>query len=413
MKSRFFQDKWVPALALALSFLGLVFIYDAGIPLATSPSGAPGEFFRQAMYLGAAVIAYWAVILLGSRHLRSLSWMYVSLVFAGLLAVSIGPFSHTVGGSSRWIGIGQLRFQPSEFAKLATILLLAALLARLGPLRPLRRRPENWGAQLDVLFGRSLRWLWPTLAALVVPAAVILERDMGTGVISLCCIFVMLLVWGLQKRWVFATIVVGVMAMGFFAQHESYRSDRISSFLDRWSEANTYSIAYQTTEAEIGVARGGWFGQGLANGNAKHRLPVPTSDFIMVTVAEETGLIGATGLILLLGALVWRLLRLAERAPDAFGKLVVGGVATWITSQSFLNIVVANGSIPAVGIPLPFVSSGGSSLLALSIALAVCEMVSRPYVMRRKESSDEFAHDGRRHGRARVPGDRSRPRVPV
>src|SRR5262249_19776069 len=153
------------------------------------------------------------------------------------------------------------------------------------------------------------------------------------------------------------------------------RISRILNHDARWSEENIEGSGYQTTQSEAAMARGGLFGVGLGEGRAKHTLPAPTTDFIMTTVAEETGLVGALIRARPAGGISGRLMWLGRGTSDRFGKLVLGGTAGWIGVQACTNIAMANGFAPPIGVPMPFVSAGGSSLIALWMAVGACQSV--------------------------------------
>lgn len=176
--------------------------------------------------------------------------------------------------------------------------------------------------------------------------------------------------------------------------------DRILNHADRWSAENIEGIGYQTTQSEAAMASGGLMGVGLGEGRAKHKLPAPTTDFVMATVAEELGFVGSMVVLAIMGGLVWRLMVLSRSVEGQFGKLVLGGTASWIAVQSCTNMAMANGFAPPIGVPMPFVSAGGSSLLALWMAIGACQSVLRTS----PEEAEEHAsgRDRRWHRRPRV-----------
>lgn len=154
--------------------------------------------------------------------------------------------------------------------------------------------------------------------------------------------------------------------------------ERITSHTARWSAKNVDDQSYQTVQSELAMATGGVLGVGVGAGRAKHVLPATTTDFIMATVAEEFGLVGALAVMAVLAGLVLRLLMLAQRTAAPFARLVLAGTACWLGIQSCVNIMMANGFLPAIGIPVPFLSSGGSSLVALWLVLGICNSVLAP-----------------------------------
>jgi cell division protein FtsW len=210
----------------------------------------------------------------------------------------------------------------------------------------------------------------------------------------------MLVLGGVSRGSLLTLVSLGVLAVGLLVVLEPYRMERILHHGDRWSAENIEGIGYQTTQSEAAMASGGVFGVGLGEGRAKHTLPAPTTDFVMATVAEEAGLVGALTVTVLMGGIVWRMMVLARRTDDRFGKLVIGGVATWVGVQACTNVMMTNGFVPPIGVPMPFVSAGGSSLMALWMALGACQSVLRQG--RQEEAESASGRDRRWHRRPRV-----------
>jgi cell division protein FtsW (lipid II flippase) len=194
--------------------------------------------------------------------------------------------------------------------------------------------------------------------------------------------------------------LIALVGVGWLVTHETYRMDRIRHHMDRWAEENMDDIGWQTVQSEIGQAAGGVVGVGPGAGRAKHVLPAATTDFINATIGEEFGLIGMLGVLGVLGALAMRLFMAARQASSRFGGLVLIGLGSWIGIQTCVNVMMSNGLLPAIGIPMPFVSSGGSSLIALWLGIGIANSVLAP--ARVKEGAVEANRDGWGHRRTRL-----------
>jgi len=198
-----------------------------------------------------------------------------------------------------------------------------------------------------------------------------------------------------------AITVCGLIGGYGLVHSQGYRSDRIANHASRWTAQNIDDTSYQTVQSEYGMASGGLLGVGFGNGRAKHVMPAATTDFVLATVGEETGLVGTLAVLALLGGIVWRLVHNARRAPTEFGRLVCAGTAAWIGIQTTVNVMMANAFLPAIGIPLPFISSGGSSLLALWIVFGLCQTVLRPQLAAVAVSEEDADAAGSHRGRDR------------
>jgi cell division protein FtsW (lipid II flippase) len=185
----------------------------------------------------------------------------------------------------------------------------------------------------------------------------------------------MMVAGGVSGKSLWTIGLTVVLLAGVLVVDKPYRLNRFMSHGDRWSETKIDSIGYQTTRSETALAAGGLTGVGFGQGRAKHSLPEPTNDFIMATIGEEIGLVGSLMVMGLLGLIVWRLYHQGVRRVDRFERLFLVGCATWIGVQTVANIVVANGAVPVMGVPLPFFSAGGSSLAALWIAIGAAQAI--------------------------------------
>jgi cell division protein FtsW len=288
------------------------------------------------------------------RRLRKLGAPLAVLTLVLLVAVLVPGLGDTAGGSSRWIGLGMLKLQPSELMKLALVLFAADIVVR----RTDRSAPAK-------------QVIAPVMGVLVVSAALIIKQpDMGTAMVLSCTAFGILFMSGVDLVPLTKVMVAFGAIAAVFALSSSYRRDRILSFIN--PGAHQSGSGYQVWQSLIGLGSGHLFGLGLGGGREKWgTLPNAQTDFIFSVVGEELGLIGAIVIMGLFFALAWYGYRAAMRAPDRFGCLVAVGVTTWITSQAIINMGAVIGVLPVTGIPLPFISFGGSSLVISLAAVGI------------------------------------------
>ena len=347
-------DPWLIALVGVLTLLGLVMVYSASAVVAGEAYGNEMHFFtRQSLGLALGLGLCTAAALTPLRVLRRYRFALYVAVLAGLVLCFVPGIAHRANGASRWIGFGPLHFQPSEFAKIAVLLVVADVLDRYR------------GSVSDVR-------VIVRVCALPIPALalVLLEPDFGTTAIIAGLVGIMMFVAGIRLSHMAAAvgtgIVVGVPIMLF----EEYRLKRLTSFIDPWAASE--GDGYHVIQSWVAMHSGGPFGQGLGNSMAKlHFLPEPWTDFIAAVVAEELGLVGI--LVLLAGYLgiVWRGLSIARRASDAFGMLMAASLTSMIGLQAFFNLAVVMGLVPPKGLVLPFVSYGASALMAHLLSIGI------------------------------------------
>jgi cell division protein FtsW len=279
----------------------------------------------------------------------------------GLLFVVLLPgVGSNVNGSSRWLGVGMFSIQPSEFAKLAMLVFGADLLAR----------RSAWIHDSRV----TLR---PVMVAFCAMALLImLQPNLGTTIVIAAITFSILFVAGVPLRPLVGWGAAGTGAACVAAMGQSYRRARILAFLHPWNDP--LNTGYQTIQSQVSVASGGWFGVGLGASRAKWGfLPYAHTDFIFAIICEELGLVGAltvVGLFVLVGYLG---VRAGLQCTDPFGRLLAIGITTWLCVQAFVNIGAVIGVLPITGVPLPFISFGGSSLLATMAASGILLNVAR------------------------------------
>jgi cell division protein FtsW len=269
-------------------------------------------------------------------------------------------FSRPINGTRRWFGIGGFGMQPSELAKLAAIFFTALILER-------RRTRINE-------LGFSLVPIAIVVGGLV--GLILLQPDFGTAVSLLVVIGVMVFAAGISYRYLVGAGLLALPALYVIMMQADYRRRRLLTFMDPW--ADPLGDGFQIIQSLIAVGTGGVFGKGLMEGVQKlFYLPEPFTDFIFAVISEETGLVGASMVVLCFSVIAWRGLRTAMRAPDSFGAYLALGITMMLVLQAFVNISVVLGLLPTKGIPLPLVSNGGSSMLINLLGVGVLLNISQ------------------------------------
>lgn len=344
-----------------LALVGLVMVFSASSVASLSVYGSAWVVFgRQLAWMALAVAAF-AVASRFDYH-RWQRWsvplLVISLVLLALVLVpGVGIY---VSGSRRWLGVGALRFQPSEIAKIALLVFVADLVTRRS--------------------GEMHRWrrvLVPAMGVFLVMALLVMkEPDMDSTIVLGLLFGTVLLVGGLRMRDVASLVGIGGAVAALLAVTAGYRRARVFSFMDPFAQAT--GSGYQLAQSLIAIGSGGLTGMGLGASRQKWLfLPNAHTDFIFAIIGEELGLLGCLGVLALFAALaVWGTM-IAMRAPDRFGMLVAAGITAWITGQALINIGAVIGVLPVSGIPLPFVSFGGSSLLFTMLASGILANIAR------------------------------------
>ena len=349
------------ALVAVLSLIGLVMVLSASSVTALYEYGSSWYHFkRQLIWVTLGSVAMVIVMRVDYHWWRR----YTKLLLLGsgllMVLVMVPGLGVNVNGSSRWLGYGFARIQPSEFAKLAVLLFVADLLARRFD------RVDNWRLTLQpvlVVFGAFA-------------AMLMLQPNLGTTIILASIVFVMLFVSGVPIKPLVLTFTVGGIFASMAAVFEPYRRRRLLGFLTPWKDSQ--NTGYQTIQSQVGIARGGITGSGLGQSRAKWGfLPFAHTDFIFAIIAEELGLIGAVLVVALFVALGVAGIRTALRAPDHYGMLLATGITSWILIQAFVNVGAVVGVLPITGVPLPFVSFGGSSLVVTMASVGLLLNVAR------------------------------------
>jgi rod shape determining protein RodA len=325
----------------------------------STPLDAGTTFTRGLMWAGIAAVMFVIATAFDYHWLRTLAWpLYV--VQLGLLVMTLA-IGDGVGGSARWVSVGPFTFQFSELAKILMIIVLAQYLAsREGRLDSLR---SILGACL--LVGPPL-------------ALVMLQPDLGTSLVFGAILAGMLWMSGASLRWL-AVLAAGAIAMVPIAWTyvlRDYQKERLTSFLA--ADKDVQGAGYQLYQSQIAIGSGGWMGKGLTNGTQAQGdfLPVQTTDFVFAILAEELGFIGAMVLFGLFVLLLWRVLVTGWRSRDPFGTMFAAGMASMILFQLVVNVGMVMGVMPITGIPLPFVTHGGASLVSMAIGLGILESIN-------------------------------------
>ena len=346
------DQRIVAFVTLGLVAFGLVMVYSATSASAAIGNGDPMSFLkRQAVYALIGVV----VMAIASRFdYHRLRYVAPPLLLASLAlcaaVLAVGP---AINGARRWFIVGPASFQPSELAKLALCLFAAVYLSR-------RRAPRTLGELLKPL----------GLLTVLFCGLIVVEPDLGTTITICGMMLALLLVAGVPIRLLTAATVLA-LGMGLLAIYiEPYRRARVFSFLDPWSDAQ--GAGFQIVQATIGIGSGGVTGAGLGEGVGKiSYLPEAHTDMIFAVIGEELGLIGASLVISAFAVLAIAGFRIALRCQDPFGKLLAAGITALVCGQAAINLAAALGIAPLTGIPLPFVSYGGSSLVVLLASVGV------------------------------------------
>lgn len=341
--------------ALALTVIGLLLAYTNS---AAAPLASGSVFARALMWLALGIMAFTVAASIDYRWFRSFAWpIYVFNL--GLLVVTLGIGSG-VGGSSRWVSIGGMQFQFSELAKILMAIVIAKFLTSRG---------------------EKLGGLWTIVGAGVITgpalALVLMQPDLGSSLVFGAVVFGALFVSGASVRWLSVAIAIGVATVPFVWNNvlHDYQRDRLLAILDPSSDAQ--GSLYQVTQSQIAVGSGGIFGKGLTNGVISDRyLPVNTTDFAYAALGEQLGFLGSLLVLVLFAALIWRVLLVGWRSKDPFGLAFAAGVASMLLFQVLVNVGMVIGLMPVTGIPLPFITHGGASLISIAFALGVLQSIN-------------------------------------
>jgi cell division protein FtsW len=385
MKRGELESRLLVLVTLALVAFGLVMVYSATSAAATVGGNDPGYYLkRQGIYaalgIGLMVLAQRS----DYRRLRPLAPGLVVISLGLLVAVlAIGP---SVNGARRWISFGPAAFQPSELAKLALAVWAAAYLSRRQPPNDLRELARPFGA-LAGLFGLLL----------------VLEPDLGTAIALMIMLAGVLLVAGTPMRVLGGAIAIASTLGTLAIWLEPYRRARFFAFLHPWDDAQ--GTGFQIVQAMIGMGSGHIFGVGLGQGVQKiFYLPEAHTDMMLANIGEEVGLVGVTAVIVAYALFGWAGLTIALRCRDPFGKRLAAGLTMLVSGQAAINIAAVMGIAPLTGIPLPFLSYGGTSLVVLLVSVGIVLNIAQ----RGNRAAASVPDRSRRDGRSRAARTRGR-----
>jgi cell division protein FtsW len=353
-------------------------VFDASYPRAgqAASTGQDMLFYlkRQALWAGLALGALAVGMRLSYWRMRPW-WLALTVVSAVLLIIVLIPgIGIQVNGARRWLGAGQARFQPSELAKIALVIFLA-----------------NYGATRRAAIKDPVHGLGPALGVMGLLGALVAHEDLGTAVSMLFTGLLMIHMAGARKRHLAVLALAGALFFGVFVLHKQYRRERITAFVNPFSDKSYHGAGYQPTHSLIALGSGGWSGSGIGLGRQKFLyLPAEHTDYIFATIGEEMGLLGTLGVLAAFILLVIRGLTIAHRTRDRFGSLLAAGLTCMLGVQALMNIAVVTSSVPATGVPLPFISYGGSSLLFATLAVGMILNVSQfPTALAAEETKRE------------------------
>ncbi|MFL6336432.1 MAG: putative lipid II flippase FtsW [Pyrinomonadaceae bacterium] len=353
-------DEWLFAGTIALALFGVIMVYSASAIVAATENHS--QYFyvaRQGVWTLVGLLAMWAGMRFDYGRLRNEKLAYGLLALTILLLVAVFAF-HPINGARRWIRLAGFSLQPSEISKLALAIFLARFLERRAG-----REGEFWATFVPAILVTGV------LALLVVA-----EPDLGTSMMLAVVCTAMLFTAGARLKHMLmaaAPALVGVAGLLLFVP---WRLKRVLVFLNPW--ADPQGSGYQVVQSLLAVGSGGVHGLGFTEGRQKmFFLPFAHSDFIFAVVSEELGLFGGLAVIALFGLFLWRGMRAALRAPDRFGMLLGIGIVTGIVAQALFNMSVVLSMLPTKGIPLPFISYGGSSLVPTLFAVGVLLNISQ------------------------------------
>jgi len=354
-------DMWLLAAAVLLLSIGVVMVYSASAIVAADRFGDPHLFLRKQLFwalLGAGCLLL--SLRLDYRRLEGLGAPLLVIAGVLLVLVLVPPFASPINGTRRWLRLGPVSFQPAEMAKLALVIYLAAFIAR--------RRDE--------LADFRRGFLPPLLVAGGLAALVLAQPDLGNCLTLVAVSFALLFLAGSRPRHLLVVMGAALPVLALVIWLAPYRMRRITTFLDPWSDPR--GSGFQIIQSWLALGGGGPLGRGIGESKQKlFYLPEAHTDFIFAIIGEELGFAGALAVLSLFVVLVWRGLRVGLRAPDAFGAYLALGITLLVATQTLVNLGVVTGLLPTKGLPLPFISFGGSALLVTMLSTGVLLNISQ------------------------------------
>ena len=355
------------AIVLTMLALGIIMVLSASSPTSLAETGSSYDYVKtQALSAVLGIIAMFIISKIDYRIFKKFDKLiYIAVV---ILLASVAVIGASEGGAKRWINLGFISFQPSEVAKIGLIIFYASLLTKNK-----QRLDEMWGG-----FFYPLMFLFPVIAILVG-----VQNHLSATILITLIVSVMMLMAGTKLRYFLtfgtAGATAGLGALFLYAKITKkglFRITRLITFLDPF--ADIQGAGWQVVQSLYAIGSGGLFGVGLGNSTQKYLyIPEAHNDFIFSIIAEELGFLGCVFVIFLFALFVWRGIVIAIKAPDMFGSLVAVGITTMVGLQAIINIAVVTSSMPNTGMPLPFFSYGGTSLLILMASVGILLNISR------------------------------------
>ncbi len=355
-------DPWLILITLFLVSFGLIMVSSASVVESYQITGSNTYYFVRQVVFAVIGLVLWFFLQRWDYHrFRPLATMVLFISIALLIAVFIPGVGFEAGGSKRWIGAGELTLQVTEVLKLGLIIYLAYWFEKKGP------KIGNWYAT----------FLPFILLLLIILGLIIAEPDMGTVVVIAGIAGVMYFVAGADLKHISLLVGGGLLAIWGLIKIAPYRTVRWLTFLNPASDP--LGAGYHINQALIALGSGGLLGLGFGRSRQKFNfLPEASSDSIFAVIGEELGLLGLLFFVIIpLSILVWRGLKISQKAPDVFGRLLALGITTWIGWQAIINIGAITGLLPLTGVPLPFISQGGTSLVFAMIGSGILLNISR------------------------------------
>jgi cell division protein FtsW len=364
-KIRRFPKLWVsPAEAVffiagILFLIGTVNVFSASFVLG-GQLFHDGYFFvtRHLLSFGVGFVVMIIAAVIDYRKI-SRGWLIVAILAALGLLLAVHFDGEYANGARRWLKLGSFQFQPSEIAKITAIVITSAYL----------------GVRLDRGLPVSL-YSWPLGVTLVMGVFVLKQPDMGTAAVIVGLSLVLYILAGIPRQELTFLGMTAVAMTIYLVYAAAYRAERILAWIDPWAYQQT--SGYQTVQSLLAIGSGGAFGSGLGMGASKfHYLPEAHTDFAFAVLCQEMGFVGAALVLVLFGAMAWYGLQIARRAPDGYGFMLAAGVTTLVVGQAIGNIAMVSGMFPVTGVPLPFISFGGTSLIINCAAVGLLISIGR------------------------------------
>ena len=361
MPRRLVPNMWLFGAALVLVSIGVVMVYSASAILAADRFGDPHYFLKRQLFWALLGLGgLWAALAVDYRVLERVALQLLGVAALLLVLVLVPAFGQAINGTRRWLRLGGVSFQPVELAKLAFVIYLARFLSRRG-----EAVQGFWGGAVP-----------PAVIGGVLAALVLRQPDLGNSLTLLALAFTLLFLAGARPRHLLLLAAPALPLLAVAVYLAPYRWRRILAFLN--PESDPRGSGFQIIQSFLAIGSGGLLGRGLGGSKQKlFYLPEPHTDFVFAVIAEELGLIGGVTVIALFMVLIWRGLRAGLRAPDRFGAYLALGLTTMLATEALVNLGVVTGSLPTKGLPLPFVSFGGSALFMTLLSTGILLNISQ------------------------------------